>query len=220
MCLNPSPPPSGLAGTTTTTTTTFLRRNHQCHHRGLLLSSSVSTTTPISYPKLSTISSNPLQSSLTLNLFCPYELSNAAVLRRTSIFWCLNPSPSPPPPPSGLAGTTTTIFLRRNHQCHHRDLLLSSPVSTTTPISHLKSSTISSNPFQSSLTLNLFCPSEPSNAAALRRTSIFWFWNDLRAYDRNWKIEKIGEGCGDSGGLVLGCGLSDCRGGPTLVRVR
>ncbi|KAL2511986.1 hypothetical protein Adt_17586 [Abeliophyllum distichum] len=78
---------------------------------------------------------------------------------------CLNP----PLPPSDLAGTTTTTFLRRNHQCHHRDLLFSSPVSTTTPISYPKSSTISSNPLQSSLTLNLFCPSEPSNAAALRQ---------------------------------------------------
>ncbi|KAL2505970.1 Blue-light photoreceptor PHR2 [Abeliophyllum distichum] len=113
-----------------------------------------------------------------------------------------------------------TTFLRRNHQCHHCDPLLSSPVSTTTPIFYPKSSTISSNPLQSSLTLNLFRPSEPSNAVALRRTSIFWFWNNLHAYDRNWEIWKIREGCGDTGGVVLDCGLSDCRGCPTLVRVR
>ncbi|KAL2492027.1 Blue-light photoreceptor PHR2 [Abeliophyllum distichum] len=122
--------------------------------------------------------------------------------------------------PYQVPKSLTTTFLRRNHQCHHHDLLLSSPVSTTTPISYPKSSTISSNPLQSSLTLNLFRPSEPSNVVALRRTSIFWFWNDLRAYDRNCEIGKIGEGCGDTGGVVLGCGLSDCRGGPALVRVR
>ncbi|CAN4091407.1 unnamed protein product [Withania somnifera] len=44
-------------------------------------------------------------------------------------------------------------------------------------------STISSNPLPNSLTLNPLRPSEPSNAAAVRRASIVWFRNDLRVHD-------------------------------------
>ncbi|MCD7454224.1 1,3-beta-glucanosyltransferase [Datura stramonium] len=44
-------------------------------------------------------------------------------------------------------------------------------------------STISANPLQDSLTLNPFRPSEPSNAAGVRRASIVWFRNDLRVHD-------------------------------------
>ncbi|PHT38726.1 Blue-light photoreceptor PHR2 [Capsicum baccatum] len=44
-------------------------------------------------------------------------------------------------------------------------------------------STISANPLQDSLTLNPLRPSEPSNAAGLRRASIVWFRNDLRVHD-------------------------------------
>ncbi|CAK9136247.1 unnamed protein product [Ilex paraguariensis] len=44
-------------------------------------------------------------------------------------------------------------------------------------------STIFSNPLQDSLTLNPRRPSDPSNAAGLRRASIVWFRNDLRIHD-------------------------------------
>ncbi|XAR61344.1 (6-4)DNA photolyase [Bertholletia excelsa] len=44
-------------------------------------------------------------------------------------------------------------------------------------------STISSNPLQSSLTLNPRRYSDPSNSAGLRRASIVWFRNDLRIQD-------------------------------------
>ncbi|KAK2965170.1 hypothetical protein RJ640_019925 [Escallonia rubra] len=44
-------------------------------------------------------------------------------------------------------------------------------------------STISSNPLQYPLSLNPRRPSDPSNAAALRRASIVWFRNDLRVHD-------------------------------------
>lgn len=44
-------------------------------------------------------------------------------------------------------------------------------------------STISANPLQNTLTLNPLRPSEPSNAAGVRRASIVWFRNDLRVHD-------------------------------------
>ncbi|KAJ0871221.1 putative (6-4)DNA photolyase [Helianthus annuus] len=44
-------------------------------------------------------------------------------------------------------------------------------------------STISSNPLQTPLSLNPRRPSEPSNLAGARRTSIVWFRNDLRVHD-------------------------------------
>ncbi|MFS7987331.1 putative (6-4)DNA photolyase [Helianthus anomalus] len=47
---------------------------------------------------------------------------------------------------------------------------------------HFKS-TVSSNPLQTPLSLNPRRPSEPSNLAGARRTSIVWFRNDLRVHD-------------------------------------
>ncbi|GFS39758.1 photolyase/blue-light receptor 2 [Actinidia rufa] len=44
-------------------------------------------------------------------------------------------------------------------------------------------STVSSNPLQSPLPLNPRRPSDPSNAAGIRRASIVWFRNDLRVHD-------------------------------------
>ncbi|KAL3517433.1 hypothetical protein ACH5RR_020022 [Cinchona calisaya] len=43
--------------------------------------------------------------------------------------------------------------------------------------------TISAYPLQNALSLNPHCPSDPSNAAALRSASIVWFRNDLRVHD-------------------------------------
>ncbi|XP_047329622.1 blue-light photoreceptor PHR2 [Impatiens glandulifera] len=44
-------------------------------------------------------------------------------------------------------------------------------------------STISANPLQSPLSLNPRRPTDPSNAAGLRRASVVWFRNDLRVHD-------------------------------------
>ncbi|XP_059659564.1 blue-light photoreceptor PHR2-like [Cornus florida] len=44
-------------------------------------------------------------------------------------------------------------------------------------------STVSANPLQSPLSLNPRRPSDPSNAAGIRRASIVWFRNDLRVHD-------------------------------------
>lgn len=44
-------------------------------------------------------------------------------------------------------------------------------------------STISSNPLQNPLSLNPRRPSDPSNAAGARRTTVVWFRNDLRVQD-------------------------------------
>ncbi|XP_059625664.1 blue-light photoreceptor PHR2 [Cornus florida] len=44
-------------------------------------------------------------------------------------------------------------------------------------------STISANPLQNPLSLNPRRPSDPSNAAGVRRASIVWFRNDLRVHD-------------------------------------
>ncbi|KAF5937346.1 blue-light photoreceptor PHR2-like [Camellia sinensis] len=44
-------------------------------------------------------------------------------------------------------------------------------------------STISSNPLQNPLSLNPRRPSDPSNAAGIRRASVVWFRNDLRVHD-------------------------------------
>ncbi|KAL2535284.1 Blue-light photoreceptor PHR2 [Forsythia ovata] len=55
--------------------------------------------------------------------------------------------------------------------------------SSLSPAKPFFKSTISANPLQSPLTLNPLRPSEPSNAAALRRASIVWFRNDLRVHD-------------------------------------
>ncbi|KAL2481380.1 Blue-light photoreceptor PHR2 [Abeliophyllum distichum] len=60
------------------------------------------------------------------------------------------------------------------------NLSISSSLSPTKPFFKL---TISANPLQSPLILNPLRPSEPSNAAALCRTSIVWFRNDLRVHD-------------------------------------
>lgn len=59
-------------------------------------------------------------------------------------------------------------------------LSLSSPVPPPKPF--FKSS-ISSNPLQNPLSINPHRPSDPSNAAAVRRASIVWFRNDLRVHD-------------------------------------
>ncbi|KAJ8749627.1 hypothetical protein K2173_026276 [Erythroxylum novogranatense] len=44
-------------------------------------------------------------------------------------------------------------------------------------------STISANPLHAPLSLNPLRPSDPSNAAGIRRASIVWFRNDLRVHD-------------------------------------
>ncbi|XP_076952212.1 blue-light photoreceptor PHR2-like [Bidens hawaiensis] len=44
-------------------------------------------------------------------------------------------------------------------------------------------STVSANPLQNPLSLNPRRPSDPSNAAAARRTTVVWFRNDLRVHD-------------------------------------
>lgn len=57
---------------------------------------------------------------------------------------------------------------------------------TSTPLPPTKSilkSTVSANPLQNPLALNPHRPSDPSNAAGLRRASIVWFRNDLRVHD-------------------------------------
>nr|GLL42571.1 blue-light photoreceptor PHR2-like [Ipomoea trifida] len=59
---------------------------------------------------------------------------------------------------------------------------LSLSASLTPPKSLLKS-TVSANPVQSPVPLNPLRPSDPSNAAGLRRASIVWFRNDLRVHD-------------------------------------
>ncbi|XAR58426.1 (6-4)DNA photolyase [Bertholletia excelsa] len=60
-------------------------------------------------------------------------------------------------------------------------LSLSSP--SLSPPKPLFKSTISSNPLQNPLSLNPRRPSDPSNAAGIRRASIVWFRNDLRVHD-------------------------------------
>ncbi|KAM7495852.1 hypothetical protein LguiA_020266 [Lonicera macranthoides] len=62
-------------------------------------------------------------------------------------------------------------------------LSLSSSTTSLSPQKPFFKSTISSNPLQSPLSLNPRRPSDPSNAAALRRASIVWFRNDLRIQD-------------------------------------
>lgn len=59
---------------------------------------------------------------------------------------------------------------------------LSLSASLAPPKSLLKS-TVSANPLQSPISLNPHRPSDPSNAAGLRRASIVWFRNDLRVHD-------------------------------------
>ncbi|XP_031100116.1 blue-light photoreceptor PHR2-like [Ipomoea triloba] len=59
-------------------------------------------------------------------------------------------------------------------------LSLAASLSPTKP---LLKSTISATPLHSPLSLNPLRPSDPSNAAALRRASIVWFRNDLRVHD-------------------------------------
>ncbi|CAH1447514.1 unnamed protein product [Lactuca virosa] len=57
---------------------------------------------------------------------------------------------------------------------------------SSTPLPPTKSilkSTVSANPLQNPLALNPRRPSDPSNAAGLRRASIVWFRNDLRVHD-------------------------------------
>ncbi|XP_027117820.2 blue-light photoreceptor PHR2-like [Coffea arabica] len=60
-------------------------------------------------------------------------------------------------------------------------LSLSSALSP--PTKTFLKSTISANPLQNPLSLNPRRPSDPSDAAALRRASIVWFRNDLRVHD-------------------------------------
>ncbi|KAL8252925.1 hypothetical protein R6Q59_036618 [Mikania micrantha] len=57
---------------------------------------------------------------------------------------------------------------------------------STTPVPVTKSllkSTVSANPLQGPLSLNPRRPSDPSNAAGLRRASVVWFRSDLRVHD-------------------------------------
>ncbi|KAK9067696.1 hypothetical protein SSX86_011807 [Deinandra increscens subsp. villosa] len=56
--------------------------------------------------------------------------------------------------------------------------------STAVPVTKsLLKSTVSANPLSNPLSLNPRRPSDPSNAAALRRVSVVWFRNDLRVQD-------------------------------------
>ncbi|KAL1832943.1 hypothetical protein DCAR_0102979 [Daucus carota subsp. sativus] len=63
------------------------------------------------------------------------------------------------------------------------DASLSSSCSTLSPQKPFFKSTVSPTPLQNTLFLNPKRPSEPSNAAGLRRASIVWFRNDLRVND-------------------------------------
>ncbi|KDP28169.1 hypothetical protein JCGZ_13940 [Jatropha curcas] len=57
---------------------------------------------------------------------------------------------------------------------------------SSSTLSHPKlsfKSTISANPLQNTLSLGPRRPSDPSNAAGIRRASIVWFRNDLRVHD-------------------------------------
>jgi deoxyribodipyrimidine photolyase len=56
-------------------------------------------------------------------------------------------------------------------------------ISTTSSPKLSYKSIVSANPLQKPLFLNPRRPSEPSNAAGIRRTSIVWFRNDLRVHD-------------------------------------
>ncbi|XP_028081261.1 blue-light photoreceptor PHR2-like, partial [Camellia sinensis] len=55
--------------------------------------------------------------------------------------------------------------------------------SSLSPAKPFFKSTISSNPLQNPLSLNPRRPSDPSNAAGIRRASVVWFRNDLRVHD-------------------------------------
>ncbi|CAN4093055.1 unnamed protein product [Withania somnifera] len=77
----------------------------------------------------------------------------------------------------------TTLFNKPNKVKIPTQLSSLSNLSLSSSTKTKFNSTISSNPLQDSLTLNPFRPSEPSNAAALRRVSIVWFRNDLRVHD-------------------------------------
>ncbi|PSR94754.1 Blue-light photoreceptor like [Actinidia chinensis var. chinensis] len=55
--------------------------------------------------------------------------------------------------------------------------------SLSPPKPSFKSTTVSANPLQSPLSLKPRRPSDPSNAAGIRRASIVWFRNDLRIHD-------------------------------------
>ncbi|XP_076899865.1 blue-light photoreceptor PHR2-like [Bidens hawaiensis] len=54
---------------------------------------------------------------------------------------------------------------------------------SSTATKPLSKSTVSANPLQNPLSLNPRRPSDPSNAAAARRTTVVWFRNDLRLHD-------------------------------------
>ncbi|KAK1426717.1 hypothetical protein QVD17_15396 [Tagetes erecta] len=60
------------------------------------------------------------------------------------------------------------------------NLYLNISSNTTKP---LFKSTVSANPLQNPLSLNPRRPSDPSNAAGARRTTVVWFRNDLRVHD-------------------------------------
>ncbi|KAL8530981.1 hypothetical protein ACS0TY_007842 [Phlomoides rotata] len=55
--------------------------------------------------------------------------------------------------------------------------------SSLSPAKPFFKSTISANPLQNTLTLNPLRPSNPSGAAAARRSVVVWFRNDLRIHD-------------------------------------
>ncbi|OVA02633.1 DNA photolyase [Macleaya cordata] len=110
-------------------------------------------TTPLPPPPLSTASI-----TLSLSTILPTH-------------FLLPPKPSTTPPnkikiPSQISSLST--------------LSLSSSFSPSKPS---YKSTISPTPFQSPLSLNPRRPSDPSNAAAIRRSTIVWFRSDLRVHD-------------------------------------
>ncbi|XP_065860462.1 blue-light photoreceptor PHR2 [Euphorbia lathyris] len=108
-------------------------------------------------------------------------------------------------PPFATASLSLSTILP-NHfftQTKNSSLLSSTPTKAKIPtqafsLSHLSlssssstlnsrklsfKSTVSANPLQNTLSLGPRRPSDPSNAAGIRRASIVWFRNDLRVHD-------------------------------------
>ncbi|AES61765.1 putative (6-4)DNA photolyase [Medicago truncatula] len=85
------------------------------------------------------------------------------------------PSLLSPPPPIKLKVPTQASSLTH--------LSLSTKTHSSPSNKTFKKSSFSSNPLKSPLSLIPHRPNDPSSAAALRRTAIVWFRNDLRVHD-------------------------------------
>ncbi|KAL8100987.1 blue-light photoreceptor PHR2 [Apium graveolens] len=129
---------------------------NQTQHQQLSLSQSLPQSLPKSLPFGSITLS--LSSILPTHFFLPPKI--------TSLF---SSSPSRVKIPSQISALY--------------DVSLSSSCSTISPQKPFFKSTVSPTPLQNTLFLNPKRPSEPSNAAGLRRASIVWFRNDLRVND-------------------------------------